>query len=115
MHAARSRQGSLRTLIQGWSPARKARQPVDNCLKISAFDIPSKPRSMAMRRARAIATSEGLRDVYTGNVDDTLDGTSYRTGCERPAIEGEGTAWRLAPLMRRAAAGTVAWRWPGTA
>ena len=48
-------------------------------------DIPATPAS-TLSRARDIALGEGLRYAYTGNVHDTVGGTTYCPGCRRPLI-----------------------------
>ena len=44
------------------------------------MDVPSTPRA-TLARARHIATSNGLKYVYTGNVHDTAGGTTTCPGC----------------------------------
>ncbi|MDN0084219.1 AmmeMemoRadiSam system radical SAM enzyme [Crenobacter sp. SG2305] len=48
-------------------------------------DVPPTPPS-TLARARAIAISEGLRYVYTGNVHDTDGATTYCPVCRAPLI-----------------------------
>ncbi|HET9821320.1 MAG TPA: AmmeMemoRadiSam system radical SAM enzyme [Burkholderiaceae bacterium] len=49
-------------------------------------DVQATPLA-TVRRARAIALSQGLRHVYTGNVHDTAGGTTFCTRCEQPLVE----------------------------
>jgi pyruvate formate lyase activating enzyme len=69
---------------------------VDVPLHFTAFhpdykvtDIAATPRA-TLRRARAIARSEGLHFVYTGNVRDPEGGTTYCPGCQAALIERDG-------------------------
>ena len=52
-------------------------------------DRPSTPRETLLR-ARAIARANGLRHVYTGNVQDVDGGSSYCAGCGERVIERSG-------------------------
>ena len=49
-------------------------------------DVEATPLA-TVRRARAIAVAQGLHHVYTGNVHDTLGGTTCCPQCEKPLIE----------------------------
>jgi len=48
-------------------------------------DVPATPPA-TLRRARAIALANGLRYVYTGNVHDSVGGTTACPGCAQPLI-----------------------------
>ena len=48
-------------------------------------DLPRTP-SATLTRAREIATREGIRYVYTGNVHDRTGGTTFCPGCAKPVI-----------------------------
>ncbi|MBF2755221.1 MAG: AmmeMemoRadiSam system radical SAM enzyme [Gammaproteobacteria bacterium AqS3] len=62
-------------------------------LHLSAFhpdwkmrDVPGTPAA-TLHRARAIALGEGLRHVYTGNIDDVSSGSTWCPGCGALLIE----------------------------
>ncbi len=58
-------------------------------------EVPPTPAS-TLRRAREIATAEGLRYVYTGNVHDSAGQTTYCPSCRAAVIERDWHAvWRL--------------------
>jgi pyruvate formate lyase activating enzyme len=68
---------------------------------------PTPPETLT--RARRIAMAEGLDFVYTGNVHDTLGGTTFCPGCREPVIERDWyalLAWRLGPGGHCRACGT---------
>ncbi len=48
-------------------------------------DLPPTPAA-TLSRARQIALAEGIRYVYTGNVHDTVGGTTFCPGCAKPVI-----------------------------
>ena len=62
-------------------------------------DVPRTPPA-TLTRARRIASQEGLRFVYTGNVHDLAGGTTRCAGCGWSLIERDGysiLAYRLTP------------------
>ena len=62
-------------------------------------DLPRTP-STTLTRAREIATREGIRCVYTGNVHDRTGGTTFCPGCAKPVIVRdwhEILSYRLTP------------------
>ncbi len=76
------------------------------------LDRPSTPRA-TLTRARDIGIGNGLRHVYTGNVDDRRGQTTYCHGCGAVLIERAGYRlghWGLDDDGRCAACGT---RCPG--
>ncbi len=96
---------------------------VDVPLHFTAFhpdfkmrDVPPTPPA-TLTRARGIATRNGLRYVYTGNVHDRAGGTTLCPGCGEPVVERDWhaiRAYRLDDHGRCRACGTaIAGRYGG--
>jgi pyruvate formate lyase activating enzyme len=61
------------------------------------LDVPATPEK-TLSSARSIASSAGLRFVYTGNVQDAAGAVTYCPGCGSPVISRDGydlTRWDL--------------------
>lgn len=72
-------------------------------------DVPATPAA-TLSRARAIAMSNGIRYVYTGNVHDTVGGSTWCHQCETLLIERDWYAlgtWNLDSSGNCASCGTA--------
>jgi pyruvate formate lyase activating enzyme len=72
-------------------------------------DVPPTPAA-TLTRARRIATNNGVRYAYTGNVHDEAGQSTYCHGCGARLIGRDGydiTAWTLDPNGRCQACGTA--------
>jgi pyruvate formate lyase activating enzyme len=72
------------------------------------MDLPPTPAS-TLKRAREIAIGEGLNYVYTGNVHDSVGGTTYCPQCRAALIVRDWhriDAYRLTPEGRCPDCGT---------